>query len=453
MRKFLSLILAVLLIASCTTFTSTEGPEWTRVTPRHAGMAVFVGSGVGRDDVAARAAAYRSVLEKLGSELGYDTVSPYYRELLSFNSIAALDAVITNTYSAPADAGITYFVMLEMPESVYLSSRDAEYSASIERTAEISSLLESALEHYRENEDTEALSDTLNALDLSLSGPVLNDDYSPERILGKAIGYLENIGIAIRDGRGTDVTLRMNRMRGLLHPRVVNGLIRVDYTMLGSDGRLLSASTVIRTGERGEAEFFRTNPYMLWQGSLRFSVYVSEEILESIASKAFEGFLDPIIELLDKTAVTYDYAEESRMYNDNTVTAVAEYSEDGTELGISPCFVSFSSYLEKAAAQGYLVVEGHGEEESDVLAFTRNAFPALDYYVILRAGIVDMTEGAGRVYAKAEARLSFYDEDGEEPYIIHELSVTGSGSTDSEAIEAALDRCGSAAAGMFLSEL
>lgn len=454
MRKSLLFALILLLSVSCATFISSEGPEWTRVTPRHAGMAVFVSSGVGRDEAAARAAAYMNVLEELGTDLGYDAVSPYYRELLQTGSIASLSAFISNTYVAPANEGAVYYVMLEMPENVYYSSRDAEYSASLERTEEIGRLLSSAIERYRGNEDTKALIAVLEALDLSLSGPVLNEDYAPEALLARATEYLRNIGISVERGAdGTDVSVHMRRMKGLLHPDVVNGLVEVAYPMVRGDGSMMTASAVLRTDGEGDARFFRTNPYMLWKGELRFSVHVPEELIDSIASKAFEGFLDQFLDLLESSSIVYSYEDRSEEYSEDTVIAVAEYGEDGVQLDASPAYSSFSSYLEASSAEGYLVVRGYGEEESDVLDFARRAFPSLENYVILRAGITGSTEKDDRVHVRAEARLSFYDAESENPLMVRSLATVGGGSSAEEAGTEALSSCGSAAAGMFLSVL
>ncbi len=443
-----------MLLFSCTTFTSSEGPEWTRETPHHPGMAVFVGSGTGRDETAARAAAYMNVLEKLGSELGYDAVSPYYRELLSSNSIISLQGSITNTYTSPASEGVMYFAMFEMPESLYLSSRDAEYSASLERTDDIASLLESALSHYRNNEDTEALIASLNALDLSLSGPVLNDEFSPGILLDRAMEYLGNIKLEIgRDADGSSVSVRMKRARGLLHPDVVNGLVSVEYPMVNGDGDDQTSSVVLRTDRKGNAEFFRTNPYMLWEGTLTFSVYIPPSLLDSIESKAFEGFLNPFYDLLSLRSVKYSYRDESKSFDEETVIAIADYDEEGSQMESSPSFPAFSSYLQSASTAEYLIVMGYGEEERDVLSYARRAYPGLGNYIIVRSGIVDRTEGAERSYSRAESMVSFYGREGESPYIVRTLSTAGGGENPDAAGKAALERAGMAAAGMLLSEL
>ena len=454
MRNLTILLLSLFLLFSCSTFTSTEGPEWTRVTPHPASAVAFVGSGTGSDDSSARAAAYMNILEQLGTELGYDAVSPYYRELLSTNAISSLSASIVNTYSAPVNEGTAYYAMLEIPEDIYYSSRSEEYSAAIERTDEIGRLLDSSLESYRANQDTDTLLSILRALDLSLSGNVNNDEYSPEALLDKAIGYLENIGIRIVSGsRGTDVSVRMNRMRGIMHPAIVNGLVEVRYTMVNGNGGHIESSVVLRTDGDGIATFFRTNPYMLWNGTLYFSAYVPQDLISSIEAKAPEGFLDPLLALLENNTVEYRYVDSGNMLPANTVISVTEYGEDGLQLELSSAYTAFASYLSSASAGGFRVVIGEGEEEKDVVSSLMELYPDLDNYILLRVGIADSDSGAGRVYVLAEARLSFYHAGDEEPYLVRELTVTGGGNSEEEAGEEALRRAGTAGAGMFLSVL
>ena len=454
MRKLIPLLAALAFLFSCTTFTSTEGPEWTRETPHPAGMVVFVGSGTGADESTARAAAYLDILSRMDSDLGYDVVTLYYRELLSTNAIASLDARITSTYTAPANEGSAYFAMIEIPEETYYSSRSEEYAAALERTDKINALMDEALESYKANQDTKALDLVLSALDLSLSGTVTGSQYTPERLLEQAMGYLENIGITISpDASGTDVSVRMQRMRGIFHPDVVDGLVDVRYAMITGEGDTIESSVILKTGSNGSARFFRTNPYMLWNGTLRFSVAVSSSVLSSIEAKAPAGFLDPLHALLDASSVTYSYEERGRYAAASTVIAVSEYGEDGLQLEMTPACTAFSSYLNAAETGGYTAVPVEGDEEADVLENLRAMFPGMDNYIVLRVGIADSESGGGREYVRTEARLSFYDAESAKPHTVRDLFAIGVGVSESEAGEASLARCGEAAAAMFLSEL
>ena len=453
MRRLILAASIALVLASCTTFTSTEGPEWTREVPHPAGYEVFVGSGVGADEQEARAASYRNALEQVGAALGYDAVSPYYREMLSLDRIAALDASVTSTYASPDDEGVAYFAMLQIPEERFLESISEEYSEAIERTGEIGNLLSQAMDSYRANEDTRTLELVLEALDLSLSGTVNDESYTPEQLLGLAMRYLGSIGIEVGDADGTTIPLRLKRLVGFFHPNVVNGLVRAQYTMVSGDGDLLDAYVILRTDRRGRTEYARTNPYMIRKGTVRFSVNVPDDLVESIVSKAPEGFFDPFLDLLEECTVEAAYEAGDRLGAATAVIAVAEYGYDGLQLAQTSCVDAFSAYLAAAGAEGLEIVRGSGEEETDVLEWLRSQHPGMESYILLRAGITDSVSGNGRDHARSEAMLSIYPGDGDEPVLTRSVYAVGAGSDPSEATEASLERAGEAAAGMLLSEL
>ncbi len=453
MKKILLLLLSLVFLFSCSSFTSTEGPSWTREPPHPAGYVVFVGSGVGTDSASARAAAYRDILTQLGEGLGYDAVSLYYRILLSTDSIPDLEAFIVNTYTAPATGGVSWFAMLEIPQDRYQSSISAEYTAAIERTERIGDFLSTAMERYRANRDTDTIIAVLNALSLSLDGAVMDEEYAPERILSMAEEYLANLEIDVQYGEGDDVTVHLSRAKGIFHPPVVSALVNASYQMLDGDGEYIETSFTLLTDSRGNAHFFRTNPYMLRSGRIIFSASIPDALLDEIEAKAPEGFLDDFKDLLQASAVEYSYTDSGILSPEHTVVGIAEYAEDGTEIKGMSAKGSFSQYLESSLAGNYFIVSASGEDESDVLGYLKRTYPGMDEYILLRTGIAGYEDGAGKVFARADGRLAFYHADDQDPYIVRELSVSGSGDDREEATAAAFSRSGTAAAGMFLSEL
>ena len=178
--RFLSVLCIIILAVSCATFTSTEGPDWTREPPVHPGMVVFVSSGTGADENDARIQSYRDILDEAGEELGLNLTSTYFREFLSNDSVTELSLNVTNTYTSPGDRGVIYYTMAEMPTSVFDDMQTEERAEAVERTAAIGRFLDSSLEHYKENEDTKAIDDLLTALDYALSGPVTDESITPD---------------------------------------------------------------------------------------------------------------------------------------------------------------------------------------------------------------------------------------------------------------------------------
>ena len=452
MRK-LAVILMIAMLFSCSTFTSTEGPSWTHETPHPAGYVVFVGSGTGADNASARASAYRDILTQLGEGLGYDAVSLYYRTLLSLDSIPELDAAIVNTYTSPATGGVIWFAMLQIPQDRYQSSISEEYTAAIERTQKIESLLSSAMDSYRANRDTETITDVLSALSVSLDGPVMDDEYTPEKILAMAEEYLSNLEIAVSSVDGTDITVQLSRAKGIFHPPVVSALVNAQYQMLNGDGERVTTSFDLMTDSRGYAHFFRTNPYMLRRGIIIFSASVPSALLEEIEAKVPEGFLDGFKQIMWSSAVECSYSDDVALRQERTVIGVAEYGENGVQMSGNEALEAFSSYIENSRAGDYLIFSASGEEEEDALRYLQRTYPGMDDYVLLRVGIAGYENGAGKVFARADGRFVFCKAGSTEPYIVRELSVAGDGSDNEEATAAAFSRCGEAAAGMFLSEL
>ena len=158
--------------------------------PSVSGSVSFVGEGRGESEQNARAAAYRSALERMGSDLGYDIVSSYYRELLNTDRIAELGSYIASSYSTFDNSGYYYYVLVITPADSFDERRSEDIEKARGRDREIASLLSSASAHYRANEDVDALSDVLSALSLSLDGSL---QHSPDDLMARAMAYLGNL--------------------------------------------------------------------------------------------------------------------------------------------------------------------------------------------------------------------------------------------------------------------
>ncbi len=453
MRRLLP-ILVIILAASCSTFTLSEGPEWIRMRPVRSGVVVFVGSGTGGNEAEARSAAYLDLLKQMSMDLGYEVTGLYYRELLSTDGIEELGTRITDRYSAPGDGRIHYFALAETPEERYYSSRSQEYAEALERTGTIAGYLDSALEAYRNNRDTESLAYILEALDESLSGPVTDPGHTPGNLLGRAMEILGNIELSLRDpGPGTEVTVRMERAKGFFHPPVVSGMIRASYTMVDGEGNETGASVSAMTGDNGRVRFVKVNPYTVRRGSIGFSVDVPEDLLASIAAKAGEGFIEDFMSLLDEKTVRFDYADSGRLDSSSTIISVTSYDQDGMMMPGSEAAAAFSAFLSSVYAQPFTIVQGIGDDEGEVLSYLRREYPGMEDYVILRIGIVDSAEGGGVSYARSESRLSAYSGQSALPYIQQDSYAAGRGESEEEAGYDSLRRGAEIAAGMFLSHL
>ncbi|MBO8468813.1 MAG: hypothetical protein IAA72_03400 [Spirochaetes bacterium] len=448
MRKLL-IILISLVIVSCSTFTSTEGPEWTREIPVRPGMVVFVSSGTGRDDSAARASAYRSLLDEIGNNLGFGVTSLYYRELLSNDSVDDLSLSVTNTYTAPADKGTIFFAMAEIPAEEYAAKQTEERAEAIERTAAINVNLGNAMEYYKANEDTKALNEILIALDSALSGPLTDSSITPEMLLERATEYLRNLRIEADNEDGV-ITITMRRAKGLFHPFVINGSIRGTYSMLNGRGDVVEASADALTGDRGKAVFPITNPYTISGSDIIFSAGIDEVLFRSIISKAPEGFLNDFISALEENSVVYHYVKETN--GESTVIGVASYGEDGTLIENSEAYAAFASHLLKAGIEAPVVVNAIGDEEEDILSYLHTAYLGAERYMVLRIGVADKEAAPDSIYTRVEMRLSAFYADNTQLFV-QDSEAVGKGSDDAESERNAIDEGARRAAGLLLSRI
>ena len=415
---------------------------------------MIVESGTGEDADSARAAAYWNLLERISGDLGYDAVGMYYRELLSSDAITELNASVTDTYRVPEHGSVRYYAMMEIPSETYYQGAAAEHTEAIERSGSISAYMDAASECYLRNEDTAALVNTLRALDLSFDGASASSGYTSSEILSEAMRYLGNIRISVSgNGRDDIPEVRLRRAKGIFYPPVVNASVLVTYPMVAGDGSITSSSITMMTDRDGSAEFIRTNPYMIREGEIRFSIAVPGDLLASVLSKAPDGFMDDFMDLLEETSALCSYSYPERIPSASCAIGIAAYGSDGIQIGSDPVYAAFSDYLKSAGAEGYVIVPVIGDSDEEALLYLRRMVPSMEHYIIFRAGIVDSRSGAGVSYVRTEGHLSIYDASSDEPLSVHNPSAAEGGSDAAEAGEASLARCGAGAAGMLLSVL
>ena len=416
------------------------------------GSAAFVGRGSGEDEVSARNDSLRDALSQMGEGLGYDLVPLYLRELSGSGRIQELGTYISDSYSTSSGGRISYYTLVITPDSGYYSKRSDEYTALLERENSIKAYLESAGRHYRANEDTEALTDTLKALDLSLSGTVTDPSLMPDKLLARAEEYLSNIRIQLtRHKNGSTVGVRLTRNSAMFSPRIINALVDAVYLMSNNDGGVVESTLPCRTGQNGQFTFSRTNPYMIRTGIIRFRIGFPSSLLQSIESHAEEGFLDDFISRLESVSCEYAYSERPAYDPSSLIIAVSSYGYDGNLRNEDDALNAFTSMLENTAVDYYSIVPGSGDVEDEVYASVRELYPEKRYVLLVRVGVVDSSEASGSVYMRAEGRVTMHDTETESVLFSQDSFAAASGSDRESAESAALAREAVTAAGRLLS--
>ncbi len=426
-----------------------DGPSWIYDPPSIAGSVAFVGSGSAENEHDARAAAILNALEEMGIALGRDLVSMYYREFYSTETIEALGTYINSSYTTYGDGEYHCYVLSVTPSSSFYAEQSATIELNMEINEAIAEYLRSASAHYRANEDTAALSDALSALSLSLDG----GSYAPSELLNKAMEYLGNIHFEQRNPpSGAIASVKLVRQRGLFPPSVVNGELEATYAMINNNGEIVEDTSLCKSGNRGIASFVVTNPYMVRNGTITFSVHVPSNIIAEIDRKATPGFLDGFKALLHENSITISYSIDDIYPASSTIIAIASHDLDGNIVFEEETLSAFAAQLSSATVN-YEIVAASGENEEMMIRSLMSDYPSVRYFIIVYLALSDYRVAFDGYYARVEGSSLIIDKELNEPISTQEIIVADGGATEEEAGMNAFIRGARIAGGMLLKEI
>ena len=450
-------VLFSLLLFSCTTLTYSERPSWIDAVPEIPGEKVFVASGMGNSEVEARSNAVLSALSQMGEEIGYSLEEKYFRELFSSLVISDLGARIADEYSWEIDGEWTVFVAVTAMDETFEGARSPEFLEIQKREEEISSLLSSSLDAYKNNRDMEAVEDILQAALISLSGDVKNEEYSPEVLFEKAIKYLSNLRIEnvkpSRDTSSSSLEFRVQRTKGLLYPMVENALVECSYSAISLSGEIENLSHLSRTNAKGRFVMNRTNPYALHEGNIKISVHIDDDLMFNLSLKAPKELMASLNKAIDDGSLEYSYSFPPRQDISSVVIALAEYNYDGSmrkEDG------ALKSVLENLfALQGIsfeTIVFAEGEEESDNIEALLSQYSHMEKIYVIRMGVVSRINIDDKVYSRAEGKIIEINPSISEKNDVSAFHACVSGSSEKEADENTLEKLSRVICGFLLGE-
>ena len=450
-------ILFSLLLFSCTTLTYSERPSWIDAVPEIPGEKVFVASGVGNSEVEARSNAVLSVLSQMGEEIGYSLEEKYFRELFSSLVISDLGARIADEYSWEIDGEWTVYIAVTALNEAFEGAKSPEFLEIQKSEEEISSLLSSSLDAYKNNKDMEAVEDILQAALISLSGDVKNEEYSPEALFEKAIKYVSNLRIEnvkpSRDTPSGSLEFRVLRTKGLMYPVVENALVECSYSAISLNGETENLSHLARTNAKGRFIMNRTNPYALHEGIIKISVHIDDDLMFNLSLKAPEELMERLYEAIDNGSLEYSYSFSPRQDISSVVIALAEYNYDGSlrkEDG------ALKRVLEDLfALQGIsfeTIVFAEGEEESDNIESLLSQYGNMEKIYVIRMGVVSRINIDDKVYSRAEGKMIEINPSTSERNDVSAFHTCVSGSSEKEADENTLEKLSQVICGFLLGE-
>lgn len=409
MKKILLCLIISLFLFSCsTTLDTVTLPTWIENPPTIPLSTVYVGEGGGESEEEARNNALIDVLEKLGEETDFDYVTKYYREFFSTSKIVDFGTEISSEFSYEKDGVWYYYVFSVSNTSILTAARSEDYLKRTEIKAEISYLLDEALELYKNNKDVSAINKMLEALDYALDSSMDLGDYSPLSILDTITTYLSRLSIKYvpkSKKYPSFMTFEIVRKRGIFYPGVETGDVEIFYSSLSPDCEILTLSYLGRTDDRGYLAMDITNPNTIKRGEVTVRIRLDEKLLSSIEKKGGEEFIRPIFDALEETSFTKDYTIEHSLNIDDTLFALVIYDKEGDRLNST--FVK--EEIEKVGKLLFTdvpsIVEAEGEDEETVLSYISSNYSDYKYVFVIRIGIVDRILSLDKYYSRGEGRV------------------------------------------------
>lgn len=452
MKRVIVIFAFLLLLISCSTLDKGTVPSWVSSEPRILGSVVFVGHGEGPTKDAARTDSYDNVLSKMGDMLGRNLSSLYLRELLSKKSISDLSTSVEGEYIYKENDKYISYVMTVTPNRIFNDSRSPEYLALLDRESRIKTKLNESIARYSENRDIDAIDSLLDAIIISAEGDVNNPDYFKDALRDKAIEYISKIKISVENKRSgkDECTVKVKRDKGLFSPAIVSGYIESRYNAVNSDGNSISEYFVSKTDKKGKFIFKRTNPYVLFSSSFKFTPYLDKEKLDKIERYIDEDFLTPLYDALEKVTLSYDYRRKADL--SSWAISISSYDLNGNLLNKDTMFTPLDNQMKLAGIDSFSVIEGYGEESEEDYEVLRRVFEDRELYFVLRSGVVDISSSSAKSYVRIDSSLTLYDRDGNE-IKNRAYSVTGIGNSSSDAVADGFTRAARLSANFFLEEL
>lgn len=399
------------MLVSCASIgNSSRYPVWIDDVPNTPGVIVFIGYGEGENQKEARDNAYEDALLKMGEGLGYDPRDFYLRELIAYERISDLGSSVYDYFEEEVDGVWRSWVRIDANEQMYIAARSEEYSALLEREARIAGILEESLEEYRTNRDVNAINKVFEAILVSLEGEVENESYTPEALVQKATEYVDNLKITTRNESkdSIGVTVRVSRTKGWFYPRVEDALILSTYTIMTSLQEESESAFVSKTNDKGEFYFYSTNPLVVREGAVEFSIVLDSTLIDSI-DKIDDSLLKPLKAVLDSKNAVYSYQEKGNLDKRDTLIVLSQVDINGGAINDDTFIKTFVSFMEDAKIPGWSVIKDTSDDDEEELIEKLSArYPNIDNIIIARIGIVEFGESPNHVFARTEGYSLLY---------------------------------------------
>jgi hypothetical protein len=450
MRKLIVILMLILvLLSGCTSLSSwlrsnIEGvPVWVYEPQVGRNQLAYVGVGQANNEARARILAYESILTQLSSYIGEDISTKHFRELSSGGSIEAYRLNITQEFVKRDQSGNTVYFLAVADRTRLETARTVAEKLLLEQQQQISRLVASAAEAFRENRDIDAAELYLDAAMIAASMPVERGVALYTTNLGRAEKIINDLTISVSKGDPTIPTtvVIVRRGRRTLSPKVVNARVLAYTNARNGLGEPYADSQTFYTDGNGQFSYFAQNPGISGSGEIQFTIGFNKSIeaLQSVDPERAKA----IQTALDAKTIAFPYRRISPMGERGIVVALMEYSIDGVLLDST---VATDTLIEEYSYDGFRVVSGMAQaniDDDEFLQDIQRAFPSYQYLIVGKAGISLSSSAAGSPTITVTGEVTLKNlRTNADIHSVGEIVSSGSGQTEKDAVKTAFARFG-----------
>ncbi len=450
MRKlFVLLVVIMLSLSGCTSLSSwlrsnIEGvPVWVYEPQVGRNQLAYVGVGQANTEARARILAYESILSQLSSYIGEDISTQHFRELSSGGSIDTYRLNIAQEFVKRDQNGTSVYFLAVADRMRLETARTVAEKILLEQQQQISQLVSSAAEAFRQNRDIDAAELYLEAAMIAASMPVERGVALYTTNLGRAEKIINDLTISVSKGDPTIPTtvVIVRRGRRTLSPKVANARVLAFTQARNGLGEPYADSQTFYTDGSGQFSYFAQNPGISGSGEVRFTIGLDES-LKTLQMTDPEKSMAIQTELDAKT-VSFSYRRIAPMGERGIVAALMEYSIDGVLLDST---IATDTLISEYSYDGLRVVSAMAQaniDDEEFLQSVQRAFPGSQYLIVGKAGISLSAIAARSPTITVTGEVTFKNlRTNTVIYSIGEIVSSGSGQTEADAIRAAFTQFG-----------
>jgi len=459
-RLGILLILIILLLSGCTSLSSwlrsnIEGvPVWVYEPQVGRNQLAYVGIGQANTEARARILSYESILSQLSSYIGEDVSTQHFRELSSGESIDVYRLNITQEFVKREQNSTTVFFLAVADRARLDTARTVAEKILLEQQQQISQLVASAAEAFRQNRDIDAAELYLEAALIAASMPAERGVSLYATNLGRAEKIINDLTISVSRGDPTIPTtvVIVRRGRRTLSPKVVNARVLASTQARNGLGEPYADSQMFYTDGSGQFSYFAQNPGISGAGAVYFTIGL-DAALRALSTVDLEKATAIQNELEAKT-VSFSYRRISPRGELGIVAALMEYSIDGVLLEST---TATDMLIREYSYDGLRVVSAMTQaniDDEEFLQSVRIAFPGYQYLIMGKAGISLSTIAALSPTITVTGEVSLINlKTNATIHSIGEIVSSGSGQTVGDAIKIAFSRFGLITSSILEKEL